>query len=253
MRVAVAGGTGLTGRHVVAGLAAAGHDPVVLARSEGVDLVAGTGLDEALAGVSTVIDVSDLKTTRRRASAAFFTAASQNLLAAGQRAGVRHHVVLSIVGIDRVDVGYYEGKRRQEELVLAGPVPGSVLRATQFHEFAGQFLDRTPGPVAVVPMMRIQPIAAREVAAALIVIAAGQPAGLVPELAGPREESLPDLARQLIRARGKHRLVVPILLPGAVGRACAGGALLPARPGPRGMQVFAQWLAEEGGGAAGRA
>jgi uncharacterized protein YbjT (DUF2867 family) len=252
MRVAVAGGTGLTGRHVVAGLTAAGHDPVVLARSEGVDLVAGTGLDEALASVSTVIDVSDLKTTRRRASAAFFTAASQNLLAAGQRAGVRHHVALSIVGIDRVDFGYYEGKRRQEELVLAGPVPGSVLRATQFHEFAGQFLDRTPGPVAVVPMMRIQPIAVREVAAALIALAAGQPAGLAPELAGPRQESLPDLARQLVRARGKHRLVVSIRLPGAAGRAWADGALLPARPGPRGMQAFAQWLAEEDGGAAGR-
>jgi uncharacterized protein YbjT (DUF2867 family) len=252
MRVAVAGGTGLTGRHVVAGLAAAGQDPVVLARSEGVDLVAGTGLDEALAGVSAVIDVSDVRTTRRRVSVAFFTAASQNLLAAGQRAGVRHHVALSIVGIDRVDTGYYEGKRRQEELVLAGPVPGSVLRATQFHEFVGQFLGRTRGPVAVVPVMRMQPISVREVASALIALAAGQPAGLAPELAGPREESLPDLARQLIRARGNHRLVVPILLPGSAGRACAGGALLPAQPGPRGTQAFAQWLAEEGGGAAGR-
>jgi uncharacterized protein YbjT (DUF2867 family) len=185
-------------------------------------------------------------------SVAFFTAASQNLLAAGQRVGVRHHVALSIVGIDRVNTGYYEGKRRQEELVLAGPVPGSVLRATQFHEFVGQFLGRTRGPVAVVPVMRMQPISVREVASALIALAAGQPAGLAPELAGPREESLPDLARQLIRARGNHRLVVPILLPGAAGRACAGGALLPAQPGPRGTQAFAQWLAEEGGGAAGR-
>ena len=94
MRVAVAGGTGLTGRHVVGALTAAGHEAVVVARSAGVDLLTGKGLDEALASADAVIDVSDLKTTRRKAAVRFFDTAGRNLLAAGERAGVAHHVAL---------------------------------------------------------------------------------------------------------------------------------------------------------------
>jgi uncharacterized protein YbjT (DUF2867 family) len=142
MRVAVAGGTGTVGRHVVAALTAAGHDPVVLARSRGVDLVSGRGLDDVLAGATALVDVSNLTTTRTRESVAFFDAVTRNLVAAGGRAGVKHHVALSIVGMDRLRYAYYEGKRRQEELLLAGPAPASVLRCTQFHEFAGQVLAR---------------------------------------------------------------------------------------------------------------
>ena len=125
-RVAVAGGTGVVGRHVVEALAGAGCEPVVLARSTGVDLVRGAGLDAALRGVRAVVDVSNVATQRRRSAVGFFTAATSALLAAGARAGVRHHVVLSIVGVDRVDAGYYAGKRAQEELVTAGDVPASV-------------------------------------------------------------------------------------------------------------------------------
>ena len=154
-RIAVAGGTGVVGRHVVEALAAAGCEPVVLARSTGVDLVSGAGLDAALTGARAVVDVSNVATQRRSASVGFFTAATSALLAAGARAGVRHHVVLSIVGVDRVDTGYYAGKRRQEELVLAGGVPATVLRATQFHEFADQVLAIARGPVAPVPSMRV--------------------------------------------------------------------------------------------------
>jgi uncharacterized protein YbjT (DUF2867 family) len=150
MRIAVAGGTGLVGGHVVDALRSAEHEPVVLARSRGIDITTGMGLAEALVGVDAVIDVSNVTTTRRRTSVGFFTAGTENLLAAGQRAGVRHHVTLSIVGVDRVGFGYYEGKRAQEKLVLNSPVPGSVLRATQFHEFPGQLLARArptgPGP-----------------------------------------------------------------------------------------------------------
>ncbi|WP_404795779.1 SDR family oxidoreductase [Streptomyces pristinaespiralis] len=110
MRVAVAGGTGLAGRHVVGELRAAGHEPVVLARSNGVDVTTGQGLAEALAGVEAVIDVTNAATLSRRKAVAFFEAASRHLLAAGERAGVRHHVVLSIVGIERVGHGYYQGR-----------------------------------------------------------------------------------------------------------------------------------------------
>jgi uncharacterized protein YbjT (DUF2867 family) len=243
VRVAVAGATGVTGRYVVRALAAAGHEGVVLARSRGVDVTTGTGLDDAVAGADAVIDVSNLTTMSKKKSVAFFTAGTQRLLAAGQRAGVRHHVALSIVGVDRVDFGYYEGKRRQEELVLAGPVPSSVLRSTQFHEFAGQVLAQGRGPVAVVPRMRIQPVAAQEVAAALVALATGPAVGYAPELAGPSEEQLVDLARQLLQARRQRRMVLPLRIPGQAGRAMIEGGLLPSGPGPRGEQTFATWLA----------
>lgn len=245
MRIAVAGGTGVVGRHVVDVLGAAGHEPVVLSRSRGVDLVTGSGLDAALSGVGAVIDVSNVATMRRETAVGFFGTATGRLLETGERHGVRHHLALSIVGIDRVPTGYYAGKRRQEELVLGGPLPATVLRATQFHEFPGQLLVRTPGPVAMLPAMRVQPVAAREVAEALVQLAVGDPLGMAPELAGPEQHSLVDLARDLLRARGERRRVVAVRVPGAAGRAMAQGGLLPQGPGPRGTQTFAQWLAAE--------
>ena len=242
MKIAVAGGTGLVGGMVVNALRDAGHEPVVLARSYGIDITTGAGLVEALVGVDAVIDVSNITTTRRHTSVAFFTDGTEHLLGAGQRAGIRHHVALSIVGVDRVKVGYYEGKRRQEELVLQGPAPGSVLRATQFYEFPGQLLARSRGPLTLVPHMLVQPVAAREVAAALIALAAGPAGGLAPELAGPQEHEMVDLARRVVRAHGERRRVVGLRVPGTAGRAMASGGLLPTGPGPRGRLTFEQWL-----------
>ena len=246
MKIAVAGGTGLVGAMVVEELTGAGHEPVVLARSRGIDVTTGVGLDDAMAGVDAVIDVSNITTTRRRTSVAFFTDGTRNLLAAGQRAGIRHHVALSIVGVDRVDFGYYEGKRTQEKLVLGGPAPASVLRATQFYEFPGQLLARSRGPLTLMPRMRVQPVAALEVASALVALAAGPAQGLAPELAGPQEHQMVDLARRVVRAQGQpqgqRRRVVGIRIPGAAGRAMTGGGLLPTGPGPRGRLSFEQWL-----------
>jgi uncharacterized protein YbjT (DUF2867 family) len=242
-RIAVVGGTGLLGRYVVGAVKAAGDEPVIAARSRGVDIITGVGLDAALHGVDAVIDVSNVTTLRRRTSVEFFAVASRNLLAAGRRANVRHHVALSIVGVDRVDSGYYAGKRAQEGVVLDGTWPATVLRATQFHEFAGQLLDRVPGPLAVIPKMLVQPVAAREVAVALVVLAAGEPHGLAPEMAGPEQHQLVDLARRVVRARGQRRLVLGVRPPGRAGRAAAtGGGLLPTGPGPRGTVTFAEWL-----------
>jgi uncharacterized protein YbjT (DUF2867 family) len=242
MRAAVAGGTGLVGGMVVNALARAGHEPVVLARSRGINIITGAGLDEALAGVDAVIDVSNITTTRRRTAVAFFTGGTENLLAAGQRAGIRHHVALSIVGVDRVDFGYYEGKRRQEDLVLEGPTPASVLRATQFFEFPGQLLARSRGPLTLMPQMRVQPVAAVEVAAALVTLATGPAEGLAPELAGPQEHEMVDLARRVVHTQGKRQHVVGIRMPGAAGRAMASGRLLPTGHGPRSRLTFDQWL-----------
>ncbi|WP_305785678.1 SDR family oxidoreductase [Symbioplanes lichenis] len=235
MKIAVAGGTGLTGRHVVAALRERGHDPVPLSRATGADLVRGTGLDRALAGADAVIDVSNVTTMSRKVSTGFFGAAGRNLLAAAGQAGVGHLLTLSIVGVDRVRTPYYAGKIRQEELVRGGPVPWTILRATQFHEFAGQILAGVPGPVAVVPAMRTQPVAVREVAAHLAGLIAEPPQGMAPELAGPREESLVSMCRRLIAAGGaRRRPVLPLPFPGA--------GLLPTGPGPRGVQTFEEWL-----------
>ncbi|NUT57281.1 MAG: NAD(P)H-binding protein, partial [Agromyces sp.] len=138
MRIAVAGGTGTVGRHAVEAARGRGHEVVVLTRSNGIDLVSGTGLDEALRGVDVVIDASNLVSTSAKKTSAFFTTVTRNLLAAEERAGVRHHVSLSIVGVDRAPYGYYAAKIAQERAVEAGAVPWTILRAMQFHEFAGQ-------------------------------------------------------------------------------------------------------------------
>jgi uncharacterized protein YbjT (DUF2867 family) len=239
MRIAVAGGTGLTGRHVVEALTERGHEPVVISRSAGVDLRDGTGLDAALTGAEAVVDVSNVATRRRSVAVGFFDRAGRHLVAAAERAGVRHLVTLSIVGVDRVRSPYYAGKLRQEEIVRGGPVPWTVLRATQFHEFAGQVLATVPGPVALVPAMTVQPIAVREVAAALAGVVTGPARQMAPELAGPRVESLVDMARRLIAAGGaRRRPVLPLPLPGM-----GGPGLLPAGPGQRGRQTFTEWLA----------
>jgi uncharacterized protein YbjT (DUF2867 family) len=242
VRVAVAGGTGLVGRLVVSALSEAGHVPVVLARSTGVDITTGVGLDAALAAVDVVIDASNRTTTRKKDSIAFFEAGTTHLLKAGARAGVRHHVVLSIVGIDLVDFGYYFGKRRQEAQALASGRPVSILRSTQFHEFAGQLLDGASGPIAATPRMRIQPVAAQEVADALVALATGPPVGMAPELGGPQQRELTELVRAVRSARGIKKLVLAVRVPGAAGKAMATGALLPTGDGPRGRQTFDEWL-----------
>jgi uncharacterized protein YbjT (DUF2867 family) len=242
MRIAVAGGTGWVGKLVVDAAREHGHTPVVIARSTGVDLTTGAGLDAALGGADVVVDVTNLSTTNRARSVAFFSTVTATLLAGAERAGVRHHVALSVVGCDRVGLGYYAGKVRQEELVLAGPVPATVLRATQFHEFAVQMLGQAVGPFVPVPRMLSRPIAAREVARALVELAAGPALGLAPELAGPEDQQMVSMVRRVVRARGLRKLVVPVSLPGAAGRAMRDGGLLPTNPGPRGTETFEEWL-----------
>lgn len=244
MKIAVAGGTGVVGGHVVRELDARGHESLVLSRSTGTDLTTSHGLAPALAGVDAVIDVTNTMATRRAAAVAFFDAVGHNLLRAEEQAGVRHHVVLSIVGIDRVPLGYYKAKLHQEDLCLTGPIPTTILRATQFHEFPAQLLRRFGlGPVAAVPRMWSQTVAAREVAAALVDAALGPAAGPLPDLAGPRVERMEDLVRQVLDARGRRSLVLPLRIPGRAGKAMDEGGLLPTDDGPRGTQTFDEWLA----------
>jgi uncharacterized protein YbjT (DUF2867 family) len=246
MRVAVAGGTGTVGRHVVDVVREMGHEPVVLTRSTGVDIVTGVGLSTALAGVDAVIDVSSTQTLSDAASRAFFGSVTRNLLDAEAVAGVDHHVALSIVGVDAAPYGYYAGKVLQEQLIEDGPVPWTVLRATQFHEFASQLHSRMKlGPVVVAPAMQSQPVAAREVAERLMALAEAEPAGRVTDLAGPRVERMSHMVRRWATATGRRGRVVEVPLPGAYGRAMRDGTLL-ARPGSElGDETFDEWVAVE--------
>ena len=240
--IAVAGGTGWVGRRVVESVRRVGAEAVVIARSSGVDLTTGTGLDQILEGVDAVIDVTNIVTQNRRRATTFFETSTRHLLEAEERHGVGHHVLLSIVGIDRVRMGYYQAKQAQEDLVRQGAVPWTILRSTQFHEFAAQMLGN--GPVAIVPSMLSQPVAARDVADELVRLATAPVAGLAAELAGPRQEQVPDMARRLASTRGRRTLVLTVPLPGATGRGMRSGALLPTGPGPRGTQTFDEWLEE---------
>jgi uncharacterized protein YbjT (DUF2867 family) len=249
MRIAVAGGTGMVGSLVVAQLEARGHVPVVLSRSAGVDLMAtpGTteGLAEKLAEVDVVIDVTSTATTSAKAATTFFTTATGNLLTTGAAAGVRHHVLLSIVGIDVTPFGYYVGKVAQENLVAGSEVPSTIVRAPQFHEFAQQMVERaTFAGVTLVPKMLSAPMAAGEVAAVLVDLAEGQPSGRVPDIGGPRHELMPDLVRRLLRHQGSHRPVIGMRVPGAAGKAMRSGSLIPAEPGIVGFQTYDEWLEE---------
>lgn len=244
MRIAVAGGTGTVGRHVVDVARERGHEVVVLARSTGVDLVSGDGLADALAGVDAVIDTANIASIDREAAERFFTTTSRTLLDAEARAGVRHHVLLSIVGIDDVPYGYYEAKLAQERVVEQGAVPWTILRATQFHEFAGQMAGRLRiAGVQLAPRMRTQPIAAREVAEHLVELAERPAAGRAGELAGPREEQLAEMVRRLVRAEGRRGPVLRVSLPMRGMAEMRRGAVLPGPGAVIGRQSFDEWLA----------
>lgn len=246
MRIAVAGGSGTVGRHTVEAVRAAGHDAVVLSRSQGVDLVTGKGLDYALAGADAVIDVASIDTLKASAAIEFFTAATGNLVSAAANAGVRHVVLLSIVGIDRIPFDYYAGKIAQEKIIEASRVPWTILRATQFHEFAAQMFARAKlGPIHLAPNARTQPVAAREVGTRLATLASAGPQGRVRDLAGPREEQLSDMVRAFARREGYRGWIPRLNVPGPQMAGMRAGHALPGPDADLGHQSFAEWLAAE--------
>jgi len=245
MRIAVAGATGVIGRKLVEALERRGIESVPLSRSTGVDVERGTGVDDALAGVDAVIDVLSTPSQSVARATRFFRTTTERLLAAERRAGVGHHIALSIVGVDDHPMGYYAGKRAQEAAITAGGTPWTILRATQFHEFAEQMAERLRvGPVSLVPEMRTRPVAASVVADALVDLATSEPVGRARDLAGPREEWLPDLARKAFAARGIRRPLVPLRIPGRAGRAMREGANLPRGDFRSEGPSFDAWLAD---------
>ena len=220
MRLAIAGGTGVVGRYAAQAAEDAGHDVMVLARARGVDLTSGKGLDAAMEGVEAIIDATNSTSLTQGAATNFFIQVAGRLQRAAEDCGARHIVTLSIVGLERVPgYGYYRAKLAHEEAAQQGNVPASILRATQFHEFPSQILARARrGPLAVMPRMRTQPVAARTVGEALVDLAAGDPVGRAPDLAGPQPEDLVSLARLVLAQRHIKAVVIPLRVPGGAAR-----------------------------------
>ncbi|MFQ6227133.1 SDR family oxidoreductase [Nocardia sp. NPDC002869] len=209
MKLAVIGGTGRIGSQVVRKLRAAGHDAVPAAPSTGVDLVSGEGLDQAVAGADVVVGLAN-SPTFDDAALDFFRTAMDNLLGAGDRAGVKHQVVLSIVGVDQVpQLDYYRAKTLQEELLRKGPTPYSIVRATQFFEFMDAVMSWSADDTVVrLPATRLQPMAAADVVDAVVGVALGSPLQGVRNVAGPDVLPLDEIGRMTLLARHDDRIVV---------------------------------------------
>ena len=259
MHILIAGGTGTAGRVLAQQMTIAGHRVRVLARrrpadSHGLDLVVGdlttgAGVDRAVAGMEVVVDVSDMSTPRRDKASAFFTAATEHLFTAEQQAGVQHHLVLSIVGIDRFPSGYYRAKLDQEAAVVDAStrtgVGHSIARVTQFHDFAALVYRRfRVGRLVLAPSLHVQPVHLRDVAEHLLSLIAAGPAGRAPDLAGPQPEEVPDMVRRYTAAVARPARVLPAPLLGAMRRANDAQVLRPRLGHRRGTLTFDDWLKE---------
>ncbi|MFD9097682.1 SDR family oxidoreductase [Streptomyces collinus] len=209
MKIAVIGGTGLIGSQVVRNLTAAGHEAVPHSKSTGVDIISGQGLEEATAGADVVVNLTN-SPTFDEASLGFFQTSMDNLLAAAHKGGVGHFVILSIVGVDQVpELDYYRAKALQEKILADGPIPYSIVRATQFMDFMDAVLSWTADADTVrLPATPIQPIASRDVAAAVAEVAAGAPLNGIRNIAGPEVLTMDEVGRITLAHKGDHRTVV---------------------------------------------
>jgi len=209
MKITVLGASGLIGRQVVDLLTAEGHDVVAASRTSGVDVLTGEGVADAVRDAHVLVDVLNSPSFEDAPVLEFFSTATRTLVEAAEAAGVAHYVALSIVGVTRLpDSGYMRAKVAQETLIEASGLPYTIVRATQFDEFAdGIVASLTDGDVVRVPDARIQPIAAAEVAAHVARAAVGSPVGVV-ELGGPDKITFAELARVVLARRGEQRSVV---------------------------------------------
>lgn len=249
-RIAVVGATGRAGRHVVDVLRERGHEVVPISRSVGVDVISGAGLEAALAGVECVIDVSSTPSPEQREATEFFTTSARNLQEAGAKAGVRRLVVASIIGIDGSVAGYNAAKSAHEQAVQDGPVPVRILRAAQFHEFVEELANwGLQGDVCFVPRMRTRLVAARTVAESLVDLAtdpeptAEQAGAPFPEIAGPREENLAEMAKLVLARRGRDVRIEEVSDPANPDRDLfENGGLLPGSHARLAGPTYADWL-----------
>ncbi|MFF1381058.1 SDR family oxidoreductase [Streptomyces sp. NPDC058308] len=244
----MAGATGRLGRHVVDVLAERGYQIVPMSRATGVDIITGEGLAEALTGVDVILDVAAWHDSDQEAATEFFRTATRNLHEAGRSAGAGLVVAASIIGNDKATAGFVASQQVHEEGHLSGPLPARILRAAQFHEFVGQLLDWRRGDVAHVPALPTQLVACRTVAETLVDLATDpepparpDPGTPIPEIAGPRRETMAEAAQLLGARRGVKVVAVDGSgLPDA--EIAAAGAFLPGPHAELAGPTFREWL-----------
>jgi uncharacterized protein YbjT (DUF2867 family) len=251
--ILVTGGTGRLGRLVVPQLQEAGHDVRVLSRNPKQDsgpvryltgdLVADQGILPAVTGVGTILHLAGA------ANAKGDEQGTRNLVREAARAGVEHVVFISVIGADRVPLGYLRNKLAAEKVVSESGVPWTTVRAAQVHDLVLMMVQAMAKmPIVPAPTgLRLQPVDARELAARLAELTTGRPAGRVADLAGPEERSMKELIRSYLQAAGKHRLTMPMRIPGKAGRAYRAGDNLTVRNVSRGTRTWEDFLAEHVG------
>ena len=246
MKIVVIGGTGLIGSKLVAKLGEHGHDAVAASPNTGVNTLTGEGLAEVLEGASVLVDVSNSPSWEDAAVLEFFETSTGNLQAAAKAAGIGHYVALSVVGTDRLsESGYFRAKIAQEKLITEGPIPYSIVHATQFFEFIMGIADgATDGDTVRLPPALFQPMAADDVAAAVGRVAAGAPVNGIVEVAGPEQFRLDELIRRRLAAIGDPREVVTDPNASYFGITPAERTLLPGPDARIGETRLEDWLKE---------
>jgi uncharacterized protein YbjT (DUF2867 family) len=244
MKIVLMGGSGLIGSKLAQRLEASGHEAVVASRSTGVDVLTGQGLAAVLRGAEVVVDVTNSPSFEDEAVLHFFRTSGRNLLAAEEEAGVRHHLAVSIVGLDRLpDSGYLRAKVVQESMVTASTVPFTILRATQFFEFVGAIVaSGTEGDEVRLPDALLQVVAGDDVADTLADLALAEPSGGVVELGGPEALPFVDFAERWMSNRGDERKVVADPQARYFGTRLETSSLVPGPQALIGRVRFADWL-----------
>ncbi len=244
MKLVVVGGTGLIGSKLAKQLREHGQEVVAASPASGVNSLSGEGLADALKGASVVVDVTNSPSWEDAAVLKFFETSTRNLLAYGAAAGVRHHVALSVVGTDRLlESGFFRAKLAQETLIKASTIPYSIVRATQFFEFAKSIADlSTEGNEVRLPSVLFQPMAADDVASALRGIAMSSPVNGMVEIGGPEKFRLDELIRRDLSARKDPREVVSDPHARYYGIAVSERSLVPSEDARLGQTLFEDWL-----------
>jgi uncharacterized protein YbjT (DUF2867 family) len=243
MKIVVIGGTGLIGSKVVEKLKQKGNEVIAAAPNTGINTITGEGLKEAMAGARVAIDLANSPSSEDKAVLEFFETSGRNLLAAEAAAGVRHHVALSIVAIDRTDNGYFRAKVAQEKLITTSGIPYTIVRATQFMEFLGGVAaSSADGNIVRLPPVLFQPIAADDVAAIVADVALAAPRNGIVEIAGPERAAFNEFIARYLKAVGDPRVVVSDPKARYWGGRVEEHSLVPLGEARLGRIAFDEWL-----------
>jgi uncharacterized protein YbjT (DUF2867 family) len=243
MKIVVIGGTGLIGSKVVEKLKQRGHEAIAAAPNTGVNTITGEGLKEAMAGAQVVVDLANSPSFEDKAVLEFFETSGRNLLAAEAAAGVRRHVALSIVGIDRSDNGYFLAKVAQEKLIETSGIPYTIIRSTQFLEFLGAIAaSSADGKMVRISPGLFQPIAAEDVAAIVAEVALAAPRNGIIEIAGPERAPFNEFVARYLKAVGDTREVVSDTEARYFGGRVEERSLVPLGEARLGRIAFDEWF-----------